>query len=64
MLYLLLIIINICLAIDNSSSIGFCTRNPSLSDCKNIKNNNIDWIRIGTLWSQIEREKGVTIGFV
>ena len=59
MLYLLIIIINICSAIDNSSSTGFCTRNPSFSDCENIKNNHIDWIRIGTLWSQIEKEKGV-----
>ena len=58
MKYILFIFINIFLANDFQSSVGFCTNNPSFNDCKTIKENNFEWIRVGARWATIERKKG------
>ena len=44
--------------IDSNNSIGYCIKNISNAACKDINKQGINFIRTGTTWRNIEKEKG------
>jgi len=59
--YIILLLFSFIIAntLDENNSIGYCIKNISNVACKDINQQGINFIRTGTTWRNIEKEKGI-----